>query len=135
MQDIKTNLVRIYLSEEEKNFIQKHSKLNQLSLSSYIKLASLNYSINSASSLNFFSLYNYGSFLQKCFINLQRIAEKTNDIAIVQEIERITSIMKETMLTTEDLSFMSKGDAETMLSNQIEESKNNSMPKIAYLDV
>lgn len=135
MQDIKTNLVRIYLSEEEKNFIQKHSKLNKLSLSSYIKLASLNYSINSASSLNFFSLYNYGSILQNCFINLQRVANKTNDIAIVQEIERITSIMKETMLTTEDLSFMLKGDAETMLSNQIEESKNNSMPKIAYLDI
>lgn len=133
MLDIKTNLVNIYLSQEEKNFIQKHAKLNQLSTSSYIKLASLNYSINSASSLNFFSLYNYGSILQNCFINLQRVANRTNEITIVQEIERIVSVMKETMLTTEDLSFMSKNDAENILSNKIDKSK-NSMPQVAYLD-
>lgn len=134
MQEIKTHLIKVYYSPEEKAFVDKHAQLNQLCPSSYVKLASINYSMNSTSSLNFFSLYNYGSILQKCFINLQKIAAKTDDISIVQEIERITSIMRETMLTTEDLSFLSKGDAETMLSNQIEESKINSMPQLAYLD-
>lgn len=119
MQEIKAHLVKVYFSTEEKTFIENRAQLNGLSTASYIKNTCLNHSINS-SNLDFFALYNYGNQLKQCLIDLHKIASKSSDISVVQQIETTINILKSTMLVVENLSFLRKNDAEVMLSNQIE---------------